>query len=339
MWTMPSYIGEFAFGENGALITGMFELGRAINEREGVKGLTKTQWYKGNGTQAADISQSDLVGLQIASSNYKTNLTRIYASIRALCPFFIELSSGIPVDDTPWSSSSLGAFVGSTLSPTLTGMRITDPSILQVAQDALDQLLFTFSLQDIDDEADTATSGVSYFSGSYRSGIADAPTGDLNSAQDAWDAIGEYTYTFVSKIGFFASVVGYQDYFHGNEWDATKKFGSQNIKIDFTSLGFSFPVHSTWYGVSVSNSLDASVTWSFGGASGTVVSGGSSLYYEGDPVALDTISYASLATSLDSETSSPASPPATDPATAQQCQITPRSVKAIYNISSVLSDQ
>lgn len=333
-WTYPTYTNTYAIGTSGSIKYGMFELGRAINERQGYLGITKTQWYKADGTQAADIAITDLVGMQIASTYYKNNIDRIYTAIRAMASSFKVSGTSL----TAYTTGTLETAIGATLTPTLSNVNIFQAALFQVAQDALDLLLYIAKTESVSTGA-TSDSVNSEFSGSYRSGIADAPSGELDTPQEAWDALGAYTYTQGQYKGSGVSIHRYEDLFYGVEYDATRVIGSQNVEVDFSSYGFTGNAESTWYTVSWSNEFDSSCDWSFGGASGTALAtDGDSDTYIGTDIPLDSLVTISLSTDYDASATVPAGT-YSSPTDSLVLTITPVQCVCVIDISPYLTDQ
>lgn len=332
-WTYPTYTNTLAIGTSGSIKYGMFELSRAINERQGLVGITKTQWYKADGTQAADIAITDLVGLQINGTYFKTNLSRIYTAIQAMAASFKVSGTSL----TSYTVGTLETAVGASLSPTLSNVNIFQAALFQVAQDALDLLLYIAKTESVSTGA-TSDSVNEEFSGSYRSGIADAPAGELNSAQDAWDALGYYTYSAGQYKGFSIELFKYTSGIYGTEYDASRTIGSQNVEVDFTSYGFTGNADSTWYRVDWNNEFDSDCGWTFGGASGTALanSSGSVTYYLGTDIPLDTPITVSLGTDYDAAASPPSS---TYASSVVDLNITPVQCVCVIDISPYLTDQ
>jgi hypothetical protein len=330
-WTNPTYTNTYAIGTSGSIKYGMFELGRAINERQGHVGITKTQWYKADGTQAADIAITDLVGMQINGTHFKTNLSRIYTAIQSMAGYFTVSPSSL----TEYTAGTLATAVGASLSPTLSNVSAFQASLFQVAQDALDLLIYIQEAESVQTGA-TSDSVNEEFSGSYRSGIADPPSGELDTPQDAWDALGAYTYTAGQFKGFYTAIYKYTSGGYGTEYDATRKVGSQNVEVDFSSYGYTGDAASTWYRVDWNNDFDDDIDWTFGGAAGTGSSAAHSItYFLGDVVPLDSMFTVSLVTEYDAS----ASPPAGTYVTSLDAAVVPVQCVCVIDLTPYLTDQ
>lgn len=109
-WAIDTYTGLKAFGASGPLRVGMFEICRAINERQDCLALTKSTFYKADGSLAADIDVTDLLGMRTAGVNnyFGLNCDRIMTAIKVLIPYFTA-ASGI---SSVWTLATLEAAVG-----------------------------------------------------------------------------------------------------------------------------------------------------------------------------------------------------------------------------------
>jgi hypothetical protein len=329
-WTTPNWHGAYGFGTNGKLRHGMFELCCAVNERQAALGITKTVFFKADGSQSSDISFSSLLGIRAAGSGYRTNLERIYSAIRAMASSFNQ--SGTTRDKL--TVGLVESEIGASLSPTILGQRVAEDTLYQVAQDALDELIFISKDQGLTGSA-VKGSGYFAFSGSYRSGVSDPPVGgEYNSAQDAWD--NRLAYSTGGTYSGSGAGVGYYDtgFLFGTEYDAYEQEGSQDVEIDFSAFGFPGYSVSAWYRIVTSNTLSVSFDWDFAGASGSA-SGSSDAWYSGNNLDLENPNSFSLDVPM----------PSTQPSSGlalgdiQSVSITPQTCTAVINISGILSDQ
>lgn len=139
-WTTPTYAGQWAYGANGVLKTALFELCRAVNERQDCLGLTKTSFAKADGTPGTDLVLSDFTNMFTSgpsSQPFAINCRSIMAAIKALAPRFCP-TSGIA---TPYTVGTLETAVG--LGTFLDEPRkANDPLFFQQCQDALDLLIY-----------------------------------------------------------------------------------------------------------------------------------------------------------------------------------------------------
>jgi hypothetical protein len=139
-WSITTYAGTQGTGSPSGWRTAMFELCRAINEREdAMGGFTAQQFYKADGTQARHITMDDLLGMAMVGddSYFKLNCERIMAWIKTNCDSFTETSG---VSDA-WTVANLEADVGAFAfidSP----LRNTQALFFQQCQDALDRLIY-----------------------------------------------------------------------------------------------------------------------------------------------------------------------------------------------------
>lgn len=179
-WSISTYAGLRVNGPVLNCRLAMFELCRAVNERQDSIGMTKTLFYKADGSEASYISYSDLLGMRITgpSSKVGSNLERIQDSVKALVNtgYFVTSSGG----DTAYTLSSLETAIGTNL--VSTPKRIQEARFWQAQKDALDLLIyckrsygFTFTSPTID-----------------RRHYGGIPTPAPTSANAAWSgAIGE----------------------------------------------------------------------------------------------------------------------------------------------------
>ncbi len=174
-WTIPTYAGQYAFGTSGALKVGMFELCRAINERETAMGVTLTTFYKADGTQDSDLLITDFVGMKLFSSDnkFRDNCERIMARIKEMVNngWFTEGTGNTAV----WtlanleSDVGLGAFMDRP-------RRLCDAPFYQQCKDALDRLIYL-----------RATANVDVTMSQYAEGSAtDYPDSLYTTYADAW---------------------------------------------------------------------------------------------------------------------------------------------------------
>lgn len=138
-WTTATYAGQWAYGENGVLKTALFELCRAVNERQDCINATKTIFKKADGTSGTDLALSDFTGMftsGLSTNPFAHNCRAIMTAIKAMATSFCP-TSGIA---TPYTVSSLETAVG--LGTFLDEPRkANDPLFFQQCQDALDLLI------------------------------------------------------------------------------------------------------------------------------------------------------------------------------------------------------
>jgi hypothetical protein len=138
-WTHETFAGLRGTGQPSAWRVAMFELCRAVNERQAAHGFTKTLWVAADETETADISMDELYLLRITgiTNRFELNCTRIMAAIKTMTPFFSE-SSGI---SNAWTVSSLQTAVG--LGTFIdTPARAQQALFFQQCKDALDLLIY-----------------------------------------------------------------------------------------------------------------------------------------------------------------------------------------------------
>lgn len=174
-WTITTYAGQYAFGTSGALKVGMFELCRAINERETAMGVTQTSFYKADGTQDSDLLITDFVGMKLFSNvnRFRDNCERIMARIKEMVNdgWFTEGTGRTDV----WTLANLEADVG--LGTFLDApRRLCDALFYQQCQNALDRLIYL-----------RATANADVTMGQYAEGSnTDYPDSLYASATLAW---------------------------------------------------------------------------------------------------------------------------------------------------------
>lgn len=143
-WSIPTYAGVRATGSPSNYRLGMFELIRAVHEREIACGyddsplLSPTTFYKADGTLSSTITMSDLLGLPCSGPNHLAgrNLIKIRTAILSLASFFTETSGESDV----WTTETLSTAIGYDL--TQGPSKINDAAYWQAMQDALDLLLY-----------------------------------------------------------------------------------------------------------------------------------------------------------------------------------------------------
>lgn len=118
----------------------LFELMRGVNERQAAIGITKTQFYKTDGTQAADLSMADILNIRASGveSNVEKNLKLVQSAIKALIAtgYFVTASGG----DTAYTESAIEAAIGTNLDTT--PLRMQEARFWQAQKDALDLLIY-----------------------------------------------------------------------------------------------------------------------------------------------------------------------------------------------------
>lgn len=145
-WTYPAWQDVYAFGVPSALRVGMFEFCRAINERELAMNMTKTTFYRTDGTLGSDLAFDDFYAMQITGngSYFTLNCQRINAAVEALVNtgWFTEESGRSPL----WTLASLEEDIGEELTgfpgPTSPRENYMVAAWWQAHQDALDRLRF-----------------------------------------------------------------------------------------------------------------------------------------------------------------------------------------------------
>jgi hypothetical protein len=139
-WAIETYSGQKMTGPSGGYRTAMFELCRAVNEREAALARDKTVFFNNAGAPKADVSFAEMLGLKMSGADepYVGNLEQIQTGIRALLNggLFTE-SSGY---SDAWTIASMETAIGGSLSDP---PRIpNDTAFLQAQKDALDRMIY-----------------------------------------------------------------------------------------------------------------------------------------------------------------------------------------------------
>lgn len=145
-WSIPTYQGLYALGSPSNYRIAMFELCRAINEREAALGIDNgfstsfpTKFRKADGTLAANLTMDDLLNIPCVdpSNSYaRQNMTTITNWIMQRCVLFTESSGYSP----SFTLSTLESAIGATIDyPT----RVNEARWWQSVQDALDKLIYS----------------------------------------------------------------------------------------------------------------------------------------------------------------------------------------------------
>lgn len=176
-WTVPTYAGTYMGGAPSNARIALFELMRGVNERQGAMAITKTKFYKTDGTQASDLSMSDIQGIRATGveSNVEKNLKRVRDAIISMLDagYFTEASGSA----VAWTKSSMEIEIGADLDAG--PIRPQEARFWQAMQDALDRMIYSCREVDPDD-----TIGYDF-----------SPTWSKNAyvaLQDAWDARADY---------------------------------------------------------------------------------------------------------------------------------------------------
>jgi len=141
-WTIPTYAGTYMGGSPSNARTAMFELMRGVNERQGALGLTKTEFFKSDGSESADLSISDLINIRTTGVDSYSflNLKRIRDAIIDLVNggYFTETSGQSAI----LTKASLETAISGDLDPD--PIRPQEARFWQVMQDALDRLIYAY---------------------------------------------------------------------------------------------------------------------------------------------------------------------------------------------------
>lgn len=138
-WAIDTYNGLKTNGPDSNWRLGMFELCRAVNERQGALGTTKTVFFRGDGSESSDLSYADFLGLVTTTVDFGNevfaNLQRIQAAIVAMLPLF-TVDQG---RSDAYTLGTLEAAIGTSLSDD--PIRANEARFWQAQRDALDLLI------------------------------------------------------------------------------------------------------------------------------------------------------------------------------------------------------
>lgn len=113
MWSVTNYEGQYAFGTSGVLTNAMFELCRAVNERQHALDVVVTQFKDKDGNLGSDLELEDFVGMFVTGENnhFRYNCTQIMNWIRVAVAagWFMEEPSA---SSTQWTPTSMMADIG-----------------------------------------------------------------------------------------------------------------------------------------------------------------------------------------------------------------------------------
>ena len=174
-WSITDYSGLKANGPDSNWRLGMFELCRAINERQFG---SKTEFFKGDGSHGANVTYGDLFGLNSSESQCGANLYLIQSAIVSMCTRFTQTSGG----DDFWTKAILEGAIGESLSESATGP--LDSRYWNAQRLALDRLLYTQASGDA-----AFVSGT----GSRSRFLFEDPSWFPNTGDEAWGDLSYYT--------------------------------------------------------------------------------------------------------------------------------------------------
>lgn len=224
----------------------MFELCRAVNERQGALNITKTLFRHADGTLASDVTMSELELMFATGPNVFENLTKVRDAIISMVNAgrFTTTSAGV----TEWTKAALETAIGTDLDAD--PIRPQEARYWQAMQDALDLLIYGksefFSPVSTWSGASQIRTGTSSISrdAAWAAAVADSPASD-NVDEAQWQGGG--------GSGSFGAQIRDNAY---ERWDLTNYGG------DITAGEFR---------VNVGNFSDIDIDWEAGLASGTVL--------------------------------------------------------------------
>lgn len=139
-WTISTYAGTYMGGNPSNARTALFELCRAVNERQDAIAQAKTQFYKADGTEAADLVTGDLANIRATGINSYAYLNlervRLWIVDSVNAGYWTETTGR----GTVWTLANLESDIGHTLSSA--AERPQDAGYWQALQDALDRLIY-----------------------------------------------------------------------------------------------------------------------------------------------------------------------------------------------------
>jgi len=250
-WTVSTYAGTKMGGQPSNARTAMFELMRGVNERQGAVNITKTQFYKTDGTLGSDLASSDIAEIEAFPPSQRAflNLKKIRDAIIAMSNSgkFTTTTGG----STQWTKATLETAIGTDLDAD--PIRTQEARFWQAMQDALDLLKFgrlafsgTLSGTSMKREGTGATKGIA-----WAAAVSDTPTPSSTVNEAYWE-----------NFGGLASI--YDNVF---------------TVVDLTN--YSGTIIGGEYRIQVGNGSDIDIDWTAGDITGSLAqnaSGGGSIY-------------------------------------------------------------
>lgn len=191
-WPVATYSGTAMGGIPSTARTALHALCQGINERQAAINITKTQFYKADGTEAADLATGDLENLRAAgpSSPARANLERVRLAIVSMLTagYFMNASGG---GATALTVGAVETAIGSSISDE--PERINEARYWQALQDALDLMIYARRIV-----APTAT-GTVYYLGGQSLGAGSSRT-DVDEAWSEAVADSEHSSTVLGKL-------------------------------------------------------------------------------------------------------------------------------------------
>lgn len=308
-WTIETYAGTYMGGQPSNARTAMFELCRAVNERQGAIGITKTLFRKANGSTVADLTTDDLAQIKCvgASSNAFLNLKSIRDAIISMVDagYFLETSGG-----TPWTKANLEADIGTDLDAD--PIRPQEARYWQAMQDALDRLIYA---------SREVPSGFAYNNQNYQGR-------SFTTAQDAWDDRRYTTGPIASPSAFWRITTP------ASNFSAEVRTGSD---YDLVVPAYQGTAVGGAYQISTINDASIDVDYSIGSYSETLAAGaplvsGAWKEFLGVDLALNDTTTATLSITTSEPSTTPLAGDDIVSATLLQARV-------YFDIASVLTDQ
>ncbi len=256
-WTVNTFTGTRMTGNPSNYRTCMFELIRAVRERETIiADVSPSTFYKTNGTTSSTIAMSDLLNMKMfgVGNRYCDNLERIQDGIVGLIASgrFVTTAGGT----TAYTLAAMESAIGTSLE--LAPESLTDARFWQAQKDALDRLIYvTYTTA-----GGTSTSTDRYIT-ENTGGLADS------TRQLAWNGRGDLTtYSATTPAaGFYSWVSSLNAVPQGRAF--INKYG-YDCAFSFASLADSIVVHGCAYFVEYFNQSGIDIDFTIGGAGSTI---------------------------------------------------------------------
>lgn len=221
-WTVPTFSGTAMGGSPSAARVAMFELCRAVNERQTALDITKSQFYKADGTLGSDLTVDDFIDMHSSGPDTyaKRNLKTIRDAIISMVDNgYFSVSSGSPTELT---KTALESAIGTDIDAN--PIRPQEARYWQAMKDALDILIHARRLVAVDMSDATA----------INRGYPTAPPDgrSLVSTTDAWSNMSVDTETFPGEWWFKPYLYLQAQYFRPSVVRAaTAMWKTSNAKI------------------------------------------------------------------------------------------------------------
>lgn len=149
-WSIPTYAGVRATGQPSNYRIAMFELCRAINEREAAIGIPLSTFAIASGSPVSNPTMAQLENLRAFTSG-KANLNTIRTKIISMLGYFTVSNEYSSV----WTTGSMSTAIGYDL--TIAPVKVNQAAYWQAMQDALDRMTYIYGTWKITADSYTAT--------------------------------------------------------------------------------------------------------------------------------------------------------------------------------------